>query len=1130
MKNINGRYVIIEELGKGGFGIVYKVRDLQDSTIPYKALKLFNSDKNPGKFDDFFAEYDYISSIYLPCVVITYDFARIHHIDGEVFNGNYYFYVMEYVDGISLRDYLFIDKKEQSQVLDKIVFNLKWLHGNGYSPGDLRPENIIIKMDREIVFLDLMQNGNIEKEYEGFSSMLADEFSYDADKYWDEADREMLLNNVFSALQGRKKTGSGLIEEPANAVLNGIAADREIRHGLNVNLANFPDEYFILFLSRLRTLLVREGYEIIEVVPNLDMYALIRDLYLKLRENPVYSDNIDAESPLLHSLPSDYNFNDSFDINTAYEIVCSLIRSAASAKKVALFIMNTGHCDKNSLEVLKRAMEKPFRDAFIIFNNKTLTDVSSPEKPLIIDYTNPIGIEYSDGYKKVIDNIFFHEKTGFPGKIFRKNDSPDLLSVLKYIQSLRAGDTAKVIKGGISGYDAAGYQQRIFESLASDKKYFDVLLYMYYMDTPVKNIFLSELTGRSYPAVKNELLSTGIALPCAEDKILFSNELFINMTKSMADALSREDILRLNANIIRVYESHIDALSTNELFSLAYSHYICGNTGPVREFFEKHIVFNRQMSPELSRHKYGWLIKILAENGPTTDPGFDRLLYIVNAIVMDADDKDKWLGKLIKAEDDPDLEDDYKAVIISKLFRHYYVAGESDKMLIQIKKLESLPAAAERADLRFEVIFSRIRYYFRTGDIEKCIGLCRQAMKEDYDDDPDVNIRKLQLYYFYVQYYQGKSQTRQVAAVLSHLYRRAVKTGQSRFIHRAHELYGLYYEKLGLFEKSKMHHKLAVEEAEKFRDYYILTFSYNNLATRESDVNKKIDYLYKALHYAEHSHELRGELIILSNLLAAVETDSFIKIIREYEDIIFSKDFSDHMILEVRLRLYFNISTLLNESSETALLLRIKEITDSIKLQKKYQQTKYLLDLLKVRLRLMIDGWDKKVFGMVFGLLKYPSFEYIDLVLDLLFNQIIKHVSFEEFRSLADKIFSFYKDNQGLFNDDGFFAFYNLAYDGRIDEPRKVIRYVDMYYRNQSNTPFIRDYILLRYAAALKKSGDETYVNYLSCFCNLQKKDRRDVSRIEIGFNILDEIIHAEFPEHYDTILSGVTECSVNPG
>jgi tRNA A-37 threonylcarbamoyl transferase component Bud32 len=129
---------ILECLGRGGMGVVYKAR--QKSLNRLVALKLLA----PERVDDpqfaarFEKEAQALAALNHPNIVSVHDFGRA---------GGFYFLLMEFVDGINLRQLLQAKRltpQEALSIVPPVCDALQCAHDHGIVHRDIKPENLLI--------------------------------------------------------------------------------------------------------------------------------------------------------------------------------------------------------------------------------------------------------------------------------------------------------------------------------------------------------------------------------------------------------------------------------------------------------------------------------------------------------------------------------------------------------------------------------------------------------------------------------------------------------------------------------------------------------------------------------------------------------------------------------------------------------------------------------------------------------------------------------------------------------------------------------------------------------------------------------------------------------------------------
>lgn len=141
-----GRYQILQRLGGGGMGEVYKVYDPQlDRTAALKVLA-----GTPTQGDErFWLEAKATARLRHPVIVDIYDMGQEE--------GRSYF-TMEFIDGISLKEFLYRTPapgwRQIIEILAKVCDAVHYAHGQGIIHRDLKPSNIMVKNNGEPKIMD----------------------------------------------------------------------------------------------------------------------------------------------------------------------------------------------------------------------------------------------------------------------------------------------------------------------------------------------------------------------------------------------------------------------------------------------------------------------------------------------------------------------------------------------------------------------------------------------------------------------------------------------------------------------------------------------------------------------------------------------------------------------------------------------------------------------------------------------------------------------------------------------------------------------------------------------------------------------------------------------------------------
>ena len=144
-----GKYDVIDVIGRGGMGVVYKANDPHlDRTVAIKMITTGFAE-HPAQLKRFFVEAKSLASLVHPNIVTVYDLGD--------FNGNPYL-VMQYLEGEDLDTAM--AAKQQLSLLDKtniiiqVCEGLSYAHRRNVIHRDIKPANIMLCRDSSIKIFD----------------------------------------------------------------------------------------------------------------------------------------------------------------------------------------------------------------------------------------------------------------------------------------------------------------------------------------------------------------------------------------------------------------------------------------------------------------------------------------------------------------------------------------------------------------------------------------------------------------------------------------------------------------------------------------------------------------------------------------------------------------------------------------------------------------------------------------------------------------------------------------------------------------------------------------------------------------------------------------------------------------
>ncbi len=139
----SGRYVVLKKLGEGGKGIVYKARDtVLNRVVAIKMLK--SAVLTEEAYSRFMREAQAVAKLNHPNIVSIYDIGK---------EDEKQFFVLEFIDGMSLRDLMrtYPEGKCDIQTVLRMGMDicsaLQYAHSQGVLHRDIKPENILINKE-----------------------------------------------------------------------------------------------------------------------------------------------------------------------------------------------------------------------------------------------------------------------------------------------------------------------------------------------------------------------------------------------------------------------------------------------------------------------------------------------------------------------------------------------------------------------------------------------------------------------------------------------------------------------------------------------------------------------------------------------------------------------------------------------------------------------------------------------------------------------------------------------------------------------------------------------------------------------------------------------------------------------
>jgi serine/threonine-protein kinase len=144
-----GNFRIVEKLGEGGVGSVYRAIDqMVEREVAIKVLKP-DGGSELGTYERFRTEAVALAKLNHPCIATLYSFFR---------EGDEYFMVMEYVRGQNLEQVLRangrMDWRRSIEIMLPVLDGVRHAHANGIVHRDLKPANIMLPSEGGVKITD----------------------------------------------------------------------------------------------------------------------------------------------------------------------------------------------------------------------------------------------------------------------------------------------------------------------------------------------------------------------------------------------------------------------------------------------------------------------------------------------------------------------------------------------------------------------------------------------------------------------------------------------------------------------------------------------------------------------------------------------------------------------------------------------------------------------------------------------------------------------------------------------------------------------------------------------------------------------------------------------------------------
>jgi serine/threonine protein kinase len=145
-----GKYVLLDKIGEGGMGAVYKARHRVLKAV--RAIKVIRPDRlvGVGAVERFYREAEVVAKLHHPNIILAHDADK---------HGNVHYFVMEYAPGADLGQLLQrcgpLPAADASAYIRQAALGLEHARERGLIHRDIKPSNLLVTPDGQVKLLDL---------------------------------------------------------------------------------------------------------------------------------------------------------------------------------------------------------------------------------------------------------------------------------------------------------------------------------------------------------------------------------------------------------------------------------------------------------------------------------------------------------------------------------------------------------------------------------------------------------------------------------------------------------------------------------------------------------------------------------------------------------------------------------------------------------------------------------------------------------------------------------------------------------------------------------------------------------------------------------------------------------------
>lgn len=893
MKLLNNRYEIIELIGEGEFGAIYKVKDLYHKNPEIKALKLYNFDKNRDlAVNNFKSEFIYLKFFPLPFVPEVFDFDRIKNIDNQEIKTNYYFYTLEYIEGDTLENLLknnILNDNQKEEIINKINIILSLIHKIDLYHGDFSLNNILLKKySNKFIpyFIDLEQRStklsDLEKYREIFNKELINH-EFDERIYYDYKFNNLknlfLSNNIKSLI---------------------IQLFEKIKLKNSIKIINFQKTGYDLFsLIKIYINAIVQIFEYIFVEIDLtDTYENnLRFLTIQLKKQ-------DINEELILKIENYLNNNLQKGFQNYYIFYISLLEELSLYKPTIVFLNNYDIADNEKINFINNIFRNIYSNNISFLLNSHKFVKFNDEKFLFFYPDKNFNFELlkNEGLEKLNKILFFRQE------LPKNFEIKDILNILNNLDGNNLINYKEIINKVIN----KNLEDFYIKDSNEIEKFYNLLIFLFFINSPssfqkIKDFSqnILKIEEVKFENFINILMNKEFLFLIENNQVLINkNSINKYIEKSLLENHNYENSkIKIVQEIINYFYPDKTNLNLSDYIYLSYLYLIIEKYRESLQnlYYNVFLNFNfflNRYNENLNLFLNFFNIKIrniekeydnFIKKFKNIDKKdlFDFLVILLTYISLDLNSEEKE-NILNKINSQNNIINFSKTIVLGKL---YIINLNPEKMNTIFNKLNKDFDKYSFKEKIFYYLYISEYYYHKSEfkNLEKVINEIIDKFEKDNDFEDD-NIPYL-LTQTYVNYAEIFFNNKDLEGYF--YYNNKAKSLAEKY--RIYDLLVEIYTNLGIYfyyqkndtDRLKEFFYKAHIVAEKFNIISLLSRTNNNIAATSDDIQLKKTHYLKALNYASYLEDKKVVLVLLYNLSKYLTPKKMDYLLKKYSNYIF---------------------------------------------------------------------------------------------------------------------------------------------------------------------------------------------------------------------------------------------------